>query len=132
MPANSDLARVEWWRSRRWHYNRGLIVAGLLAFMCYVTVAWTAVYRVHPGVEVTVFTTAFQAIAYLVAVGVANIFYFLGPLSECIVRPRDPVYFRTVTYSLGYWFSVLLPFAIPAVLLYAALFHPEQFSEVAP
>lgn len=133
MPRDADsAARFEWWRSHRWHYNRGLIIAGILAFVCYITVAWTAVARVHPGVEVTVFTTAFQGIAYAIAIGLANIFYFLGPLSERIIRPRDPVHYRGIAYFLGYWFSLLLPFAIPTLLLYAALFHPEQFREIEP
>jgi ABC-type uncharacterized transport system permease subunit len=116
-----------WWQARRWRYNVGLVVAGLLAFVCYVTVAWTAVERIDPGVEVTVFTTFFQSIGYLFAIGVANVCYYLGPVSERVLRPRDPACYRRVAFRLGFWFSVLLPFTIPALLLYLAVYHPDQF-----
>ena len=123
-----------WWRARRLRYNGALVVAGILAFICYVTVAWTAIERIDPGVEVTVFTTLFQGMGYLFAIGIANVCYYLGPVSERVIRPRDPARFRRIAYGLGFWFSVLLPFAIPALLLYLAWFHPDQFKheEFAP
>ena len=120
-------ARDEWWADHRWPYNRGLIIAGILAFVCYVAVASTLVARVDPGVEITIFTTVFQGFGYLVAMGMANLCYFLGPLSERVIHPRDAAHFRHVAYRLGFWFSVLLPFSIPALLSYLALFHPDQF-----
>jgi hypothetical protein len=121
-------ARDEWWAARRWPYNRALIIAGIVAFVCYVVVAGTLIARIDPGVEITIFTTAFQGFGYLVAMGIANLCYFLGPLSERIIRPRDPVHFRHIAYRLGFWFSVLLPFRIPVLLSYLAVFHPEQFN----
>ena len=120
-------AREEWWADHRWPYNRALIVAGILAFVCYATVAGTLVARVDPCVEITIFTTAFQGFGYLLAMGIANLCYFLGPLSERIIHPRDPAHFRQVVYRLGFWFSVLLPFSVPLLLSYFALFHPDQF-----
>ncbi len=59
--------------------------------------------------------------------GIANLCYFLGPLSERIIHARDPAHFRQVVYRLGFWFSVLLPFSVPLLLSYFALFHPDQF-----
>lgn len=49
-------------------------------------------------------------------IGVANVFYFLDPFSERIVRPRDPERYRHICFRLCFWFSVLLPFSIPALL----------------
>ena len=67
-------AREDWWADHRWPYNRALIIAGVLAFVCYVAVACTLVARVDPGVEITIFTTGFQGFGYLVAMGIANLF----------------------------------------------------------
>jgi len=56
-------------------------------------------------------------------IAVANVCYFLGPLSERFVRPADPERYRRICYRLGFWFSVLLPFSIPALLAALAVFH---------
>lgn len=74
--------------------------------------------------EVTIFTTLFQGISYLFMMGLANIFYFLGPLSERVIRPRDSERYRRLCFRLGFWFSVLLPFSIPLLLATLAVFHP--------
>jgi hypothetical protein len=66
---------------------------------------------------------AFQALGFAVVVGLANICYFLGPLAERLAKPDDVAMFRRRTFSLGFWFSVLLPFSLPAAVLYAAVAH---------
>lgn len=107
-----------WWGQRRLRYNIGLVVAGLLAFVCYVGVVDRGISSgAMPGAEITLFTTAFQAIGYLFMMAVANICYFAGPLSESLVKPTDLDFYRRVTYQVGFWFSVLLPFGVPALLL---------------
>ncbi len=60
----------------------------------------------------------FQAIGYLIAMGIANICYFIGPISERMLNPKNVKMYRQVTYNLGYWLSVLLPFSIPALVGY--------------
>jgi hypothetical protein len=70
-----------------------------------------------PGAEITLFTTAFQAIGYLFMMAVANVCYLAGPLSESLVKPTNLDRYRSITYWLGFWFSVLLPFSIPALVL---------------
>ena len=70
--------------------------------------------------EVTLFTTLFQGIGYLFMIAVANVCYRLGPWSERVLRPRDPERFRRICFRLGFWFSVLLPFSIPALLAASA------------
>jgi hypothetical protein len=108
---------AQWWGARRLRYNVALLLAGLGAFISYVALAWSFEEHLNQ-VEVTAFTVAFQAIGYFVAMGVANVCYFLGPLSERVVRPANLKSYRTVTYTLGLWFSVALPFLVPAVLAY--------------
>jgi len=113
-----------WWSARRLRYNVALIVAGILAFIAYVAVGRTLLPR-NAEFEITIFTTLFQGIGYLFMIGVANVFYFLGPISERIVRPHDPERYRRICFRLGFWFSVLLPFSIAALLVVLVLFHPS-------
>jgi hypothetical protein len=108
-----------WWSAHRLRYNVGLLLGGLVAFLLYVTFAWTFAHRFNQ-LEITAFTIAFQALAFAVVVVIANVCYFLGPLVERIVKPSDVVKFRLRTFNLGFWFSVLLPFSLPAAVLYGA------------
>jgi hypothetical protein len=125
-----ELSASGWWESRRGHYNVGLIGAGWMAFFCYAAVCSTLL----PGVlfpseiDITLFTMFFQGIAYLFMMGVANFCYCLGPFSEGVVRPRDLPQFRQACFSLGYWFSVLLPFCIPGFLTFGILFFPQWWT----
>ena len=50
-------------------------------------------------------------------IGIANACYFLGPFSERVIHPADPERYRRNLYRLGFWFSVLLPFSLPALLV---------------
>jgi len=98
-------------------YNIALVLAGLGAFIAYAAIAWS--FQDHFNqLEITAFTILFQAVGYAVAMAAANVCYFLGPLAERLVRPANVTAFRKITYRLGLWFSVLLPFLLPALLLY--------------
>jgi hypothetical protein len=112
-----DLSAFEWWSKRRFHYNIGLVIAGVIAFVAYATIVFSFEERI-PDAEITFFSTMFQAVGYLIAMGIANIFYFLGPLSERILKPKNVTTYRKLTYNIGFWFSVLLPFSIPAFVGY--------------
>jgi peptidoglycan/LPS O-acetylase OafA/YrhL len=116
-----------WWRARRLRYNVALVVAGILAFVAYVAVCVTLLPK-DADVEITLFTILFQGIGYLFMIGVANVCYFIGPLSERVMRPAKPERYRVICYRLGFWFSVLLPFSIPALLAFLAIFHPTYWS----
>jgi hypothetical protein len=121
---DSQSARI-WWEQRRLRYNVGLIVAGLLAFIAYVVVVDRGVsLGTMPGAEITLFTTAFQGIGYLFMMAIANVCYLLGPLSESIVKPTNVQKYRRVMYWLGFSFSVVLPFAIPALVAWSFIIHP--------
>jgi hypothetical protein len=50
------------------------------------------------GPEITVFTMAFQAVGYAVAMALANLLYGLGPLSEKLVRPSNPSIWRRAAF----------------------------------
>jgi len=112
----------QWWRQHRLRYNVGLIISGLVAFSIYATLIFLYGERID-GADITLFTTLFQGVAYLLAMGVANLCYYLSPLSEIVIRPRNPLTYRRVIYNIGSWFSWALPFLIPflvAVQLYQA------------
>jgi hypothetical protein len=118
-----------WWESRRPLYNAGLVIAGVLAFACYVVVCCTLLPRVLPAsrIHVTFFTTLFQGIGYLVMMGVANVCYFLGPITERIVRPNRVERYRRICFNFGFWFSVLVPFSIPILLTILVLYCPSHW-----
>jgi hypothetical protein len=123
----SAWAAENWWAARRLRYNIGLIVAGLLAFLCYgAVVDWCINIKAPGEFEITIFTTFFQGVGYLFMMAVANVCYFLGPLSERIVRPKNIATYRKTAFWLGFWFSVLLPFLVPALLAYSCRVHAGQ------
>ena len=123
----SPWATEKWWASRRFRYNIALVIAGFLAFVCYVTVVdWCIRIESSGDFEITLFTTAFQAIGYLFMIAVANVCYYLGPLSERIIRPTNVAVYRKTAFQLGFWFSVLLPFAIPTTLAISCYLHARK------
>jgi hypothetical protein len=107
----------QWWGVRRLSYNLALALAGIVAFIAYVALAWGFEERFNQ-LEITQFTVIFQAFGYLIFMAIANVFYFLGPLSEGVLKPSDPYSYRTLTYRLGLCFSVALPLLVPGVLVY--------------
>lgn len=121
--AGTTPSASDWWRARRRRYNLGLVVAGVLAFIVYVVIG-SVLLPADANFEITLFTTLLQGVGYLVMMGVANICYFLGPLLERVVLPSDPERYRRICYRLGFWFSLLLPFSIPALLVVEAVFRP--------
>lgn len=108
-----------WWEGRRLRYNIGLVAAGWAAWALAATAIWTLApllpFRTD-NPEVTLFTVLIQGVLYLLIMGVANLFYLLGPLSEAVLRPVDVDVYRRRMFGLGFWLSVALPFAYPILL----------------
>lgn len=115
----------EWWGARRVRYNLALAGAGLLAFVLYASLVWSNPGKL-PDAEITLFTIIFQAFGYLLVIAVANVCYFIGPISERIVKPANLLRYRKTTYALGFWFSVALPFAVPALVLVVVIRTPDS------
>ncbi len=110
--------RTNWWNDRRKKYNIGLIISGILAFILYVFVVEMVTNESnYLDLEITVFTISFQAIGYLIMIGIANLFYNFGAMFEKIINPKELSQYRKLTYNLGFWFSCSLPFLIPIILL---------------
>ena len=120
----SPAARETWWAAHRLRYNIGLLVGGSLGFIGYAIAVDRCINLHTPGDwEITLFTTAFQGVAYLAAVVLANLCYYLGPWSEGLLHPSNVAIYRKITFRLGFWFSVLLPFTPSALLFYFCSAH---------
>ena len=116
----TTLSPSAWWKAQRLRYNVGLLAAGGTAFTAYLIIG-SMMLRPDEGFEITLFTTLAQGITFLMLVGIANLLYFLGPLSEQIVRPSNPEVYRQICFRLGYWGSMLLPFTVPILLAASTL-----------
>jgi hypothetical protein len=121
-----------WWESRRLRYNAGLVAAGILAFATYafVLVHFQDVIRAPDPSEEDAFsgfTLLLQGFGYLFMMLVANVCYFLGPLSEKWLRPKNVDAYRKIAFRLGFCCSVALPFGIPVLLTLLALFYPSYW-----
>jgi len=114
---NIELASKEWWSDRRLKYNLGLIVAGILAFICYVILSTKLIMPYDKDFEITLFTTAFQGIGYLFMILIANLFYNLGYWADKNFNENNSDLFRNRLFNLGFWFSCSLPFAIPLLIV---------------
>ncbi len=115
---NKAELRKEWWRKKRLNYNVGLLISGILAFILYIIVVEFIAMKSEKNWEgeLTIFTIFFQGIGYLIMIGIANLFYYLGPVSESIIKPKNSEKYRNLTYKIGYWFSFGIPFLIPLSL----------------
>lgn len=116
---NKAELRKEWWRKKRLNYNIGLIISGILAFVLSIIIVEFVVMKNDKNWEgeITIFTIIFQGIGFLFMVGIANLFYYLGQVSELIIEPENSEKYRNLTYKIGYWFSCGIPFLIPISLL---------------
>ncbi|NBB50568.1 hypothetical protein GVN24_20020 [Rhizobium sp. CRIBSB] len=110
-----------WWEARRLRYNVALAVAGWVSWGVAV-----AVTLVVGRLEGQIFLTAPSVIlglglAYLLFMAAANILYFLGPVSEKVLRPTETASYRRRMFGLGFWGSMALPFLYPALILVGLL-----------
>ena len=108
----------QWWAKRRLNYNKGLLISGVIAFLTYAILGGLLIAPHDSSFEVTLFTTIFQGLGYLVMMLVANIFYNLGQFVDTNFNDQDSDAFRKRLYHLGFWFSVALPFLIPALIVF--------------
>lgn len=106
-----------WWNSQRLRYNIWLGIAGLISFISYAIIVEFLLIPTKEEAEITAFTIIFQAFGYLIMMFIANICYFIGPILENSIKPKNVNVYRKITYNLGLWFSVTLPLFVPVFLL---------------
>lgn len=112
----------QWWANRRLQYNKGLIIAGITAFILYAILGSTLIMPCDEDFELTLFTIIFQGIGYLIMMLIANLFYNLGYLADKIFNKDNIEQFRQHLFNFGYWFSFGLPFLIPTIIVITYIF----------
>lgn len=106
----------EWWCEKRLLYNFGLVTSGILAFILYVVVGVNFIMPYDNDFEITLFTLFFQGFGYLMMMGLANLCYYMRVYLD-LNNPENSEKLRKDLFKLGFWFSFLLPFSIPIMLL---------------
>jgi hypothetical protein len=104
-----------WWQSRRLRYNLALGAAGWVAYGATLGLFTGFGHPLSVSWQGVASMTLFLSVAYLVFMGVANVCYLIGPATEVWVRPKDLGLYRKGAFAMGFWSSVALPFAIPAL-----------------
>jgi hypothetical protein len=112
----TEFSASEWWSKKRLRYNIGLAIAGFSAFFIYTGINYLITFPHFPPISLS--QIIFEGSIYLVVMGIANFCYFSGPLSEILFKPADVKYYRKLTFNLGFWFSVALPFAYPGLIIF--------------
>lgn len=102
-----------WWEARRLRYNVALALAGWVAYGLYWLLLLTYAAPRFIDWRQVLGQTLFMGAGYLAVMGVANILYLLGVLTESIARPEDIDHFRERTWAIGFWGSIALPFLFP-------------------
>jgi hypothetical protein len=103
-----NLSPKQWWLHNRYKYNKGLVIAGVIAFLLYCILGPIFI-APHEEFEVTIFEMAFQGMAYLMMMVIANVFYTLGWIIDISFNKKNSQLFRDRLFALGYWFSFSLP-----------------------
>jgi hypothetical protein len=117
------LSAAAWWGARRWRYNTVLLLGAVTSFLGLLALGRLFEARL-PCLEITAFSVAFGGIAFLVGLGLANLCYYLGPLSERWLHPKNVLGFRRAAFALGTALSLFLIFLPVIGNLVAAAFGP--------
>lgn len=123
-PAHREAWR--WWEARRRRYNIGLAVAGCTAYALFWLLQFSFDWSPASSWQGAVGMTLFLGTGFLGLMGLANIFYLLGIVTESVARPSDVEGFRTTAWNLGFWGSIALPFLFPLGTFAALLAHSGQ------
>ncbi|WP_183575200.1 hypothetical protein HDF18_14700 [Mucilaginibacter sp. X5P1] len=127
---NRTTIAKQWWSSKRIKYNKGLVIAGIVGFLLYCTLGPIFIAPHAVEFEETIFDIAFQGVAYLIMMVIANVFYTAGSLIDISFNKNNSQRFRERLFALGYWFSVALPSVfILGIMLHFFLMPPGQMEK---
>ncbi|MEO7996811.1 MAG: hypothetical protein ABI852_05170, partial [Gemmatimonadaceae bacterium] len=112
-PMHNSLSAHDWWAAQRRRYIITLLVGGALGFIVYATVVSSSVCASDVDAEITIFTTFFQGIGFLFAVGVADVCYSLGGK---IVQKFVPAGRVHIALRYAYWAGVTFSLALIATV----------------
>lgn len=94
-----------------------MVIAGILAFVLYAVLGGLLIEPYDKEFEVTLVTTFFQGAVYLIMMLLANAFYSSGYFVDKWFNATNEEPFRVWLFNFGYWFSILLPFTIPLIIV---------------
>lgn len=109
----------DWWEKQRGKFNWSLLLAGLFAFILNsfllpMIVADIPQYGFGRGVM----GLLLQMLTYMIYMGVANVFYSIGPLVENVKTPNQVVKYRRNSFNLLQAFFVIAPQIIVLILFF--------------
>lgn len=108
-----DPSAWAWWEKRRLGYNIALGLAGWAAYGLNATMFYAFHHPIWMSLQGAVGMTIFLGTGFLLVMGVANILFLLGVLTESIVAPANREAFRKHAFALGFWGSIAVPFIFP-------------------
>jgi uncharacterized membrane protein len=109
----------DWWEKQRGKFNWSLLFAGLFAFILNsfllpMIVADIPQYGFGRGVM----GLLLQILTYMIYMGVANVFYSIGPLVENVKTPNQVLKYRRNSFNLLQAFFVIAPQIIVLILFF--------------
>ena len=105
-----------WWRKRRLVYNAGLILAGMSS-LTFLAGSLEFANCAAPDLQSVPMKLVYLALGYMVAMGLANLVFSLGPLTESRLKLEHVATFRRWAFGLGFAVSFALPFVGPMLFL---------------
>src|SRR5215469_5143744 len=106
-----------WWQARRLRYNITLAAGGWIAYFLIVALNYAFGHPVWRDSRNALGITLYLGVGYLIIMGVANVFYLLGPAVEAWVKPRDVDRYRRNAFAMGNWGSLIVPLSCPLLQL---------------
>lgn len=98
-----------WWGQHLRAYNVRLALATLIVFAVHISILFAKS-------EITAFTLVYMILSYLLAIGIANVGYFLGSIGERILKTAYLVAYRKIAYNVSLWLFILVVFLSPLIV----------------
>jgi|SRR5215813_8994687 len=116
----TEASALSWWDSRRARYNMALLIS-----MCAAAAISLCLIVAFPDpnrcAELSGFALLVQSVAGILALGAANLCYYLGPVLEALIPNVYIGTYRAIAYRMGWWFSVALPMPIPVLIAWQTI-----------
>jgi hypothetical protein len=115
----------DWWQARRLRYNLTLAAGGWACYALAVGLNYAFHHPVWKDWRGALGMTIFLGTVFLVVMGIANVFYLLGPGLEGSVKSGDVDRYRKTAFSMGLWGSLAVPALFPLVQLAMLVAHSK-------
>ena len=109
----------EWWEQQRSKFNWSLLIAGVVAFILNSFLLPLVVADMPQfGWGRNLFLLLLQLLTYLIYIGVANVFFSIGPLVENVIQLNDINRYRNICFKILQATFVLIPQVIVFFLFF--------------